>query len=85
MKFLRPLRTERKMTQDYMANTLGVTRAAYHRMETETQGIQLASLCKLRRVLGLSWTKLGEILEHEFLDADDKDTNHKKKVRGRRE
>ena len=66
MKCLRPLREERKMTQDYVAEAIGVTRAAYHRMETVTSGMQMASLCRLRKVLGLSWAKFGELLDNEF-------------------
>ena len=66
MRFLKKPREAKGLSLAEMARRLSISGAAYHRMEHASTGMQLASLCKIRKILGWSWTKLGQELDAEF-------------------
>ena len=39
-------------------------------VKSGTKGVRLATLCKLRKVSGLTWKQFGEELDREFLEID---------------
>jgi len=39
-------------------------------VKSGTKGVRLNTLCKLRRVSGLSWAQFGKELDREFLSVD---------------
>lgn len=66
MKFLKKIREDKGLTHYGMAKELGMIHQSYIQYETKAQGMKFASLCKLRKDLGLSWDQLGRLLDEEF-------------------
>lgn len=65
MRFLKAIREDRGLTQYGMAKLLGMITNTYVHYETKAKGIQLEQLVKIKRVLGLSWSALGKMIEEE--------------------
>ncbi|AKG36140.1 helix-turn-helix domain-containing protein [Paenibacillus durus] len=60
---LRKLREEKKFTQEYMANKLGITRVGYGYYESGKRGVDLDTVNKLGQIL--------DVHPSYFLDLDD--------------
>ena len=49
-----------------MGRLLKTVPQSYHDFETRAQGIKLETLCGWRKHLGISWQRLGELLDEEY-------------------
>jgi DNA-binding Xre family transcriptional regulator len=60
-------------TRYRLAKEVGLsTQALDYMIHTDTKGVRLSVLCKLREVSGLSWSAFGKILDGQFAEIDDK-------------
>jgi transcriptional regulator with XRE-family HTH domain len=66
MKFLKKPRIDKGLSMAEVARRLSISGAAYHRMENTSKGMQLESLCKIRKLYGWSWKRIGELIDEEF-------------------
>lgn len=61
---IRTLRDERNLTQEYIANSLGMTRQRFSRLEKGTVDITYDILVKLAELFLVSVNDITEIVEH---------------------
>lgn len=58
-------------TRYRLAKEIGLsTQALDYMIHTDTKGVRLSVLCKLRKVSGLSWSAFGKVLDGQFAEID---------------
>ncbi len=67
MKFIKHIRKQLGLTRYALAKELNIASQSIDHLEAKGIAMKLDSLCKLRKVSGLSWSKFGEMLDKEFL------------------
>lgn len=60
-------------TRYRLAKEVGLsTQALDYMIHTDTKGVRLSVLCRLRKVSGLSWSAFGKMLDGQFTEIDEK-------------
>lgn len=66
MKFLKIIREKKGLSQNAMAEWLGMRTSSYVYLEKQANGIQLDTLTKIKKKAGLSWAEIGRLIEEEY-------------------
>lgn len=67
MKFIGTIRKRLRLTRYALAKELEIKTQSIDHLEEKGLSMKIDTLCKLRRVSGLSWDKFGSMLDREFL------------------
>lgn len=70
MRLFQKLREEKGLTKYEMAKFLGMNPSTYYYYEDEAKGCSFEILSLVRRKLEISWERIGQLIDDEFLKID---------------